>query len=188
MLSCVQLFKTPWTVACLTPLSTGFSRQEYWSGFPSPPPGDLPDSGIEPRSPILQADSLLSESPGKPRWTYRIFSNVLQSLIKIHLIHILIKTIFFGYSLCYTFMMDSLCYTFMMVVKYYAAWWWCKCKMNKSFHKENCNLTVSVWLFENFLKIIIEHASYWGKWKMKNKNLHLPKSTELSVNHQMFQN
>ena len=43
-----------------------FSRQEYWSGLPCPPPGDLPDSGIEPRSPTLQADSLLSEPPGKP--------------------------------------------------------------------------------------------------------------------------
>ena len=43
-----------------------FSRQEYWSGLPSPPPGDLPDAGIEPGSPALQADSLLSEPPGKP--------------------------------------------------------------------------------------------------------------------------
>ena len=43
----------------------GFSRQEYWSGLPCPPPGDLPNPGIEPRSPTLQADSLLSEPPGK---------------------------------------------------------------------------------------------------------------------------
>ena len=43
----------------------GFSRQEYWSGLPCPPPGDLPNPGIEPRSPALQVDSLLSESPGK---------------------------------------------------------------------------------------------------------------------------
>ena len=47
------------------PLSKGFSRQEYWSGLPFPPPGDLPNPGIEPRSPALQADSLLSEPPGK---------------------------------------------------------------------------------------------------------------------------
>ena len=66
MLSCVQLFATPWTVACQTPLSTGFSRQEYWSGLPCPPPGDLPDPGIEPLSPALQADSLPPEPPGKP--------------------------------------------------------------------------------------------------------------------------
>ena len=41
---------TPWTVACQAPLSMGFSRQEYWSGLPCPPPGDLPDPGIEPSS------------------------------------------------------------------------------------------------------------------------------------------
>ena len=43
----------------------GFSRQEYWSGLPCPPPGDLPDPGIEPRSPTLEADALTSEPPGK---------------------------------------------------------------------------------------------------------------------------
>ena len=43
----------------------GFSRQEYWSGLPFPSPGDLPDPGIEPRSPALQADALPSEPPGK---------------------------------------------------------------------------------------------------------------------------
>ena len=56
----------PWTVAYQAPLSMEFSRQEYWSGLPFPSPGDLPDPGIEPRSPALQADSLLSELPGKP--------------------------------------------------------------------------------------------------------------------------
>ena len=45
----------------------GFSRQEYWSGLPRSPPGGLPNPGIEPRSPTLQADSLLSELPGKPK-------------------------------------------------------------------------------------------------------------------------
>ena len=48
-------------------LSMEFSRQEYWSGLPFPSPGDLPDPGIEPGSPALQADSLLSELPGKPK-------------------------------------------------------------------------------------------------------------------------
>jgi len=57
---------TPWTVACQTPLSMGFSRQEYWSGLPFLFPGDLPNPGIKPRSPALEADSLLSEPPGKP--------------------------------------------------------------------------------------------------------------------------
>ena len=45
----------------------GFSRQEYWSGLPFPSPGVLPDPGIKPRSPALQADSLLTEPPGKPQ-------------------------------------------------------------------------------------------------------------------------
>ena len=60
MLSCfsrVQLLVTLWTVACQAPLSMGFSRKEYWSGLPCPPPGDLPCPGNEPRSPVLQADS-----------------------------------------------------------------------------------------------------------------------------------
>ena len=65
LLSSVWLFVTPWTVAYQAPLSMGFSRQEYWSGLPFPSPGDLPDPGIEPRSPTLQADTLLSEPPGK---------------------------------------------------------------------------------------------------------------------------
>ena len=43
----VQLFATPWTIACLAPLFMGLSQQEYWSGLPLPPPGDLPDAGIE---------------------------------------------------------------------------------------------------------------------------------------------
>ena len=50
-------FVTPWTVGRQAPLSMGFSRQEYWSGLPFPPPGDLPSPGIERRSPALQADS-----------------------------------------------------------------------------------------------------------------------------------
>ena len=56
---------TPWTVASQTPLSVGFSRQEYWSGLPFSSTGDPPDPGIEPRSPALQADSLPPELPGK---------------------------------------------------------------------------------------------------------------------------
>ena len=64
-LSRVRLFATPWTVAYQAPPSIEFSKQEYWSGFPFPSPEDLPDSGIEPRSPALQADTLPSEPPGK---------------------------------------------------------------------------------------------------------------------------
>ena len=59
----------PRTVACRVPLFMGFSRQEYWSGLPCTPPGDLPNPGIEPRSPALQADSLPSEPPRKPKNT-----------------------------------------------------------------------------------------------------------------------
>ena len=52
VLSCVQLFETPWTVACQVSLSMGFSRQEHWNGLPFPPLGDLPDPGIKPESPM----------------------------------------------------------------------------------------------------------------------------------------
>ena len=57
---------TQWTVACQAPQSIEFARQECWNGFPFPSPGDLPNPGIEPGSPALQADYLLSESPGNP--------------------------------------------------------------------------------------------------------------------------
>ena len=61
-----QLFATPWTVAYQASLSMGFSRQEYWSGLPFPSPGDLPDTGMEPRSPALEADALTSSHQGSP--------------------------------------------------------------------------------------------------------------------------
>ena len=60
-LSHVRLFETPWTVAYQATQSMEFSRQEYWSGLPFPPPGDLPNPGIEPGSPALQTDALPSE-------------------------------------------------------------------------------------------------------------------------------
>ena len=64
LLSYVRLFATPWTKQ-----SMEFSRPEYWSGEPLPSPGDLPNPGIEPRSPALQADSLPAEPQGKPKNT-----------------------------------------------------------------------------------------------------------------------
>ena len=64
LLSRVRLFAIPWTVAHQDRLSIGFSRQEYWSGLPFSSPGDLPDPGIEPRSPTLQAEALTSDPPG----------------------------------------------------------------------------------------------------------------------------
>ena len=68
LFSCVQHFSTPWTVAHQAPLSMGFSRQEYWSGFPFPPPGDLPDAGIETASQQKMGQRTKHISPKK---TYR---------------------------------------------------------------------------------------------------------------------
>ena len=72
-LSRVRLFPTPWTVAYQA-ASMGFSRQEYWSGLPFPSPGDLPNPGIEPGSPALQADTLTSEPQGSPFIDYTSFN------------------------------------------------------------------------------------------------------------------
>ena len=66
LVSLVQLFVTPWTVAHQDLLFMGFSRQEHWSGLPFPPLGDLSNLGIKPGSPSLQADSLPPQGPGKP--------------------------------------------------------------------------------------------------------------------------
>ena len=65
---------TPWTVAHQAPLSMEFSMQEYWSGLPFPSPGDLPNPGIEPRSPALQADSLLTE----PMVVLKVWSDIFR--------------------------------------------------------------------------------------------------------------
>ena len=67
-------------MTCQAPLSMGFSRQEYWSGLLFPPPGNLPDPGTEPVSPALQADSLLTESSGRPSQLF-LFSSVAQSCL-----------------------------------------------------------------------------------------------------------
>ena len=85
MLSCftyVWLFATPWTVARQAPLSMGFSRKENWNGLPYPPPGDLPNPGIEPRSPTLQADSLPAQPPGKPFVFWFISTKLSRRLTK----------------------------------------------------------------------------------------------------------
>ena len=66
LLSHVRIFATPWTVSCQAPLSIGFSRQEYWSGLPFPPPGDLPYPEVEPMSPALTGGFFTTEPPGKP--------------------------------------------------------------------------------------------------------------------------
>ena len=80
---------TPWTVAYQAPLSVGFSRQECWSGLPFPSPGDLPNPGIEPGSPTLQADALPSEPSGN--YTVLMFSFLayftLYNRLQFHLPH-----------------------------------------------------------------------------------------------------
>ena len=72
----------PWTVDCQAPLSVGFPRQEYWSELPFPSPGDLLHPAIEPESPALQADSLLSEPPGKLNCRVAQFKQSFHSLLK----------------------------------------------------------------------------------------------------------
>ena len=66
LLSRVQLFATPWTVAHQASLFMGFSRQEYWNGLPFPSPGDLPNPGIKPGSPALQVDFYCLSHQGSP--------------------------------------------------------------------------------------------------------------------------
>ena len=61
-------FTAPWTEARQAPLSMGFHRQEYWSGLPCPCPGDLPEPGIEPKSPALAGGFFVTEPPAKPSW------------------------------------------------------------------------------------------------------------------------
>ena len=65
-LSVVSNSVTPWTVAHQAPPSMGFSRQEYWSGLPCPPSGDLPNPGVKPVSPALAGGFFTTEEPGKP--------------------------------------------------------------------------------------------------------------------------
>ena len=79
-LSRVRLFATPWTVAYQAPPSMGFSRQEFWSGLPFPSPGYLPNPGIEPGSPSLQADALPSEPPWKLLMTVSYVKFIISKL------------------------------------------------------------------------------------------------------------
>ena len=83
-LSRVRLFAAPWTVTNQALRSMGFSRQEYWSGLPFPSPGNLPNPGIEPGSPALQADSLPSEPPAKLKERLGRHICLMQERISIH--------------------------------------------------------------------------------------------------------
>ena len=69
--ACDPTLRTPWTVAHQAPLSMGFSRQEYWSRYPFPSPGDPPETGIKSGSPALQADALPSVPQGKLYFKYK---------------------------------------------------------------------------------------------------------------------
>ena len=83
-LSCVDSFATPWSVARQVPLSIGFSRQEYWSGLPFPPPGDLPDPGIKPGSPALVGKVLPLSHQGR-------HLSVYTRLCTQHMSHVIIQ-------------------------------------------------------------------------------------------------
>jgi len=79
--SCVWLFATLWTVTHQAPLSMGFSRQDYWSGLPCPPPGNLPDPGIKPVSPALAGRFFTTEPPGKSYVKIHIHNKLKQAWI-----------------------------------------------------------------------------------------------------------
>ena len=87
VLSCVWLLVTPWTVAHQPPLSMEFSRQEYWSRLPFPPPGDLPHLGIEPVPPALAGGFFTTEPPGKPSdlWLHRLKYSAPENIITLEL-------------------------------------------------------------------------------------------------------
>ena len=71
---------TPWIVAHQAPLSMGFSRQEYWSGYPFPSPGDLPDPGIKPAAPALADGFITTEPPSKPHIFIHTIAKIMPQL------------------------------------------------------------------------------------------------------------
>ena len=113
-LSHAQLFAIPWTAAHQASLFMGFSRQGYWSGLPFPSPGDLPDPGIKPRSPALQARSLPTELPGKlkyiiykvagqmlkPSWSFLLWSSLMACPIAIAFLSCQQNTDFVEAAMC----------------------------------------------------------------------------------------
>ena len=99
---------TPWTVTHQTPLTMGFSRQ-YWSELPFPSPGDLPNPGVEPKSPVLQEDSLLSEPPGKPHRFFVLNTKKKEKeFLIIRLFQVIIlDLLFFRISFCCKYFTES---------------------------------------------------------------------------------
>ena len=87
LLSCVWLFPTPWTTVYQAPASVEFSKQEYWTELPFPPPEDLPDSVVELRSSTLQADALPSEPPGKLKTHLNSFLKKNAHIFLINILH-----------------------------------------------------------------------------------------------------
>ena len=79
----VQLFVTPWTVACQAPPSMGFSRQAYWSGLPFPTPGDLPNPGIETETPAMAGRFFTTEPPEQPIYEIRKLNFLNISLLQL---------------------------------------------------------------------------------------------------------
>ena len=110
LLSRVWLSVTPWTVACQAPLSMGFSRQEDWSEFPCPPPGDLPNPGVELRSPTVQEDSVSTESPEKLNYRVVLIAAVEQSDSVTHTHTCVLFHVLFHYGLLWDIEYSSLCH------------------------------------------------------------------------------
>ena len=111
-LSHVRLFATLWTVAHQALQSMGFSRQEYWSGLPFPSPGDLPDPGIKPRSPALQADALTSEPQGKP----------FHSFMKVPYNYCISISPFISVDICFMYLGTSMSVAYMFPNVIYFYW------------------------------------------------------------------
>ena len=94
-------FVTPWVVAHQVPLSMGFLRQEYWSGLPFPSPGGVPDLGIKPGSPALQADSLPPDPLGKHKYIQipcHVYFHRLSLSLHLHLIYVVSQSVQFSHS------------------------------------------------------------------------------------------
>ena len=120
--SCVRLFATPWTVARQAPLCMGFSRQEYCSRLPFPPPGDIPDPGIElvsPATPALAGRFFTSEPPGEPLlcFSFHFFSYYLIFRLISSLIHWLFGSMLFNLHVFVDFQLFSVTSSFTQLSK-----------------------------------------------------------------------
>ena len=108
MLSCVQLFETPWTVSCQIPLSMEFPRQECWSRLPFPTPGDLPNPGIKPLTPALAGGFFITEpcvklimNIGKYKFKYTISVQIDTILLMSNLAFYLLSFFIFCFGIIF---------------------------------------------------------------------------------------